>query len=359
MPGPGISAAATSVRVSVGERLGPPDLPAGLWTRYRLRWMRRRLLLRAALAGPHLAPQADRTAQIGPGTILALAVLRDEAPLLPGFLDHHRALGVGHFLIVDNGSRDGGAAFLAAQPDVSLWTTAASYRAARLGMDWLGALLLRHGHGHWCLTLDADERLVYPDHDSRPLADLTRWLQARGIEAMAAQLVDLYPKGPISAGAEDPFAAPAWFDAEGLVWAPQRRFGGIAIHGGPRRRLFFAGGDDPGPHLGKVPLVRWNRRFVYASGAHVLLPPRLNRGFDARLERPTGALLHGKFAPATLAKAQDADSRRERHRGDGARYARYYRGIAQDPDLWQPGSVRLEDWRQLERLGLIRRGDWS
>ena len=82
---------------------------------------------------------------------------------LPHFLDYYRRLGVDHFLFVDNGSDDGTAEYLAAQPDVSLWATNHSYRLARFGVDWLGWLQWRYGHGHWCLTVDADELLVYPD----------------------------------------------------------------------------------------------------------------------------------------------------------------------------------------------------
>ena len=35
--------------------------------------------------------------------------------------------------------------YLLAQPDVSLWSTDASYKAARFGMDWINHLLRRHG----------------------------------------------------------------------------------------------------------------------------------------------------------------------------------------------------------------------
>ena len=47
-------------------------------------------------------------------------------------------------------------ASLADQPDVSVWTTPDSYRAARFGMDWLTHLLGRHGHDHWVVTADPD-----------------------------------------------------------------------------------------------------------------------------------------------------------------------------------------------------------
>jgi len=92
-------------------------------------------------------------------------------------LQYYRALKVSHFLFVDNGSDDGTAEFLQSQPDVSLWRTDESYRLSRFGMDWLGWLQMRFGHGHWCLTVDADELLIYPQHDTRDLSALTQWLE--------------------------------------------------------------------------------------------------------------------------------------------------------------------------------------
>ncbi len=144
-----------------------------LWTAYALRWKRRRLLWRALRARHNLVPAKIRTAAIRPDDILAATVLRNEIDRLPYFLEHHRALGVGHFLIVDNASTDGSAAYLRDQPDVSVWQTGHGYKQSRFGMDWLTWLLSRHGHGHWCLTLDADELFIYPYWDSRDLRALT------------------------------------------------------------------------------------------------------------------------------------------------------------------------------------------
>jgi hypothetical protein len=92
----------------------------GLVQTYRLRLARKRLLLRAWRKGRELAAVVDRTARISPGQVLLFCTLRNECPRLAHFLRHYRALGVGHFLIVDNGSDDGSGAFLADQPDVSL-----------------------------------------------------------------------------------------------------------------------------------------------------------------------------------------------------------------------------------------------
>ena len=55
------------------------------------------------------------TEQIAPGDILAFVTLRNERVRLPYFLEYYRRIGVGHFLIVDNGSDDGSRDLLAGQ----------------------------------------------------------------------------------------------------------------------------------------------------------------------------------------------------------------------------------------------------
>ncbi|MEM9126291.1 MAG: glycosyltransferase family 2 protein, partial [Pseudomonadota bacterium] len=102
-----------------------------------MRWKRRRLLWRSFRSRHHLANRIDRTDQITPQDILAVSVMRNEVARLPYFLEYYRALGVDHFLVVDNGSDDGTTEVLADQPDLSFWTTDHSYRAARFGLDWL------------------------------------------------------------------------------------------------------------------------------------------------------------------------------------------------------------------------------
>ena len=332
-----------------------------LWRAYRLRLRRRRLLWCAFRSRRDLRAAADRTGMIQPADILCFATVRNEMTRLPYFLEHHRTLGIAHFLIVDNGSDDGTTDYLTAQPDVSLWTTSGSYRAARFGMDWMNWLLLRYGHGHWCLTLDADELLVYPDHTARPLPDLTRWLDARGVGMMAALMLELYPKGPLStatcAPGQDPRSALGWFDATGYDWQRQQRYDSISIRGGVRQRVFFADCPDHAPHLHKIPLIRWQRHFAYVSSTHIALPRHLNQGFDARNPHPTGALLHTKFLDVVIGKSREEKRRRE-HFTHPERYGIYYDRIIDDPDLWTPDSVALENADQLERLGLMMRGDW-
>lgn len=336
--------------------------PAGPFAAYRLRWKRRRLIWRAFRSRHALAPVADRTERIAPDDILCIAVVRNEAARLPWFLSYYRKLGVGHFLVVDNASQDGSAELLADQADLSLWSTSASYREARFGLDWANWLLMRYGHAHWCLLVDADELLVYPHCDARDLRALTGWLDARGLPALGALMLDMYPKAPLGsqriAPDADPIEALSWFDPGPYRAVRQPPMQNLWVQGGVRERVFFS--DDPrrSPTLNKLPLIRWNRRWAFVNSTHSILPARLNLSYSGPGgPGPSGALLHTKFGPPVLEKSAE-DLERRQHFHDPDSFSDYYGEIARRPTLWHEGSVRYVGWRQLEQLGLISADGW-
>lgn len=294
------------------------------------------------------------------GDILLFAVIRNEMLRLPEFLAHYRRLGIAQFLIVDNDSSDGSGALLQAKPDVSLWRTGDSYRSARFGMDWISGLLLRHGHGHWCLTVDADELLIYPDCEQRDLHALTAQLDARNQPAMGALMLELYPSGPIGQ-ADAAASAPVteqlpWFDPgpyrRTLMQPKRNRW----VQGGARDRVFFADQPQMAPTLNKLPLVRWHWRYAYLVSTHSMLPPTLNDSYDGPGDlRLSGVLLHTKFLPDILDRVKE-DTGRRQHFTDPDAHAGYYSQVRDAPVLRYPGSVRYRDLRQLVELGLMSPG---
>ncbi|MEO1139731.1 MAG: glycosyltransferase family 2 protein [Pseudomonadota bacterium] len=332
------------------------------WMAYRLRWKRRRLLLRAWRKRGQLQLIHDQTDQINPCDILCFSTVRNETVRLPYFLDHHRKLGVGHFLFVDNASDDGTQAYLTKQPDVSVWSTGHSYKLSRFGVDWLTWLQIKHGHGHWCLTLDADEILIYPHFDTRPLPALVEWLEGNGRDSFGALMLDMYPKGPLNAQdygpGDDPFEHLCWFDGGNYVMQKKPDLHNLWIQGGVRARRFFSDRPERAPTMGKTPLVKWNRRFTYVSSAHSLLPRYLNRVYDDQGgERTSGILLHTKFLNTVVWKSAEEKHRRE-HFANSDLYDAYYDALTQNPDLWCEHSTRFSSWRQLEAMGLMSKGNW-
>lgn len=304
---------------------------------------------------------ANHTSRIRKDSILGFITLRNEMSRLPHFFEHHRKLGIDHFLVVDNDSTDGSREWLLAQPDVSLWTTQASYKASRFGMNWLGWLQMRYAPGHWCLTLDADEIFIFPDYQHAGLRELTDWLTANRISSLAATMLDLYPKGPLSSAVMDegqtPLDALGWFDPEGYTYDYKPRYKHTSVRGGPRKRVFFANEPELAPHLHKAPLVFWKRHYTYASSTHLVMPNRLNNGYFEENPAPTGILLHTKFLSEIISKSVEEKQRRE-HFIRTENYLKYYDGVISDPVLWHDGSAKLEADTDFVALGLMRRGNW-
>ena len=335
----------------------------GALTSYRLRLKRKRHQIRAFRKRRELTSVQNRTAQIAPSDILVFSTLRNELVRPPYFLKYYRDLGVNHFVIVDNGSDDGSREYLAQQDDVSLWTTQASYKRAKFGVDWLNWLQRKYGHDHWCLVVDTDELLVYPFCDTRPLRALTDWLDASEIRSFGAMLMDMYPEGPIGAetyeAGQNPLEITKWFDSGNYTIQKNARYRNLWIQGGVRARVFFDDNPERAPALNKIPLVKWHRSFAYTSSTHMLLPRGLNLVYDeSGGEKASGCLLHTKFLDTFETKSKEELQRRQ-HYANSQEYRAYSTRISEDPILWCKWSEEYINWRQLEVLGLMSKGNWA
>ncbi len=334
-----------------------------LMSAYRLRLRRQYLLARAFRRRRQLTQVANRTAQVRKQPILLFSTIRNERVRLPFFLEYYRKIGVDHFLIVDNASDDDTREYLAEQPDVSLWTTGAGYKQSRFGMDWMMHLLRRYGTGNWCLTVDVDEFLVYPFCETRPLRALTDWLDSAGARSFSAMLLDMYPKGAMHAQpyreGQNPFEIAQYFDSGNYTVTRNPTFRNLWIQGGPRARVFFSDLPKKAPAMNKVPLVKWDRRYAYVSSTHMMLPRGLNLVYeDNGGEKPSGCLLHAKFLDTFAAKAEE-ELARGQHYAESHEYRAYREGIARERDLWCNWSEKYINWRQLEILGLMSKGNWA
>lgn len=328
-----------------------------------MRLRRKRRLIRAARKSFELNAKVNRTASIRSDDILLICVLRNERVRLPFFLKYYRDQGVNHFLFVDNGSDDGSLDYLLGQPDVSVWSTHASYKRSNFGVDWVNWLARKYAHGHWTLVVDTDEFFVYPFCDTRPIRALTDWLENSSIRSFSAMLLDMYPKGPIGAQpykeGQDPLEIASWFDSGNYFMSRNPRFGNLWIQGGPRARLYFRDKPAKAPALNKTPLVKWDRGYVFFSSTHMLLPRGLNQVYDEwGGEKASGILLHAKFLDTFSAKASEEIARNE-HYAASVEYKAYADKLDESPDLWCKFSEKYINWRQLEILGLMSKGNWA
>ena len=334
----------------------------GLLRSYRLRLERRRRLLRAFRKRRELQKVVNRLQDLDKDEVILFCVLRNERIRLPYFLRYYRRMGVTRFVFVENGSVDGTREYLEAQNDVSLWTTTRSYKRAKFGVDWLNWLLNRYGSGHWCLSVDIDEFLVFPHCDTRPITALTYYLEQSSLRSFGTLLLDMYSHRPFERTSygegADPFKKLNYFDSGNYTMSRNAKYGNLWIQGGPRQRVFFP--DDPAkaPALNKIPLVNWKRGYVYVSSTHSLLPRGLNLVYDEwGGEKATGCLLHAKFLNILRDKALEELERKEHYAGS-REYKAYGQTIGADTPLWTEQSQKYEGWRQLVETGLMSSGGW-
>lgn len=304
----------------------------------------------------------NNTQRIKNRNILLFATLRNEAFRIEYFLDYYRKQGVRHFFFVDNGSTDNFMELVKEQKDCSVWYTRASYKKSSFGMHWLNYLLRRYGTGHWCVTIDPDEFLVFPYSEQRNLHELTEFLDGEKRESLFCLMLDMYAKGRIADAhcnpGQNPLEITPYFDAEGYVQRQNSYYRDIFIQGGPRRRILFNMQPERAPAQNKTPLVKWRWHFSYRSSMHCLLPIRLNLAHARSHLSPTGCLLHFKFLSVLKIKAKEEMERKE-HFDDSIEYKKYNQFVEESNDeLYYSGAKKFENSEQLIQLDLMNRGQW-
>lgn len=287
--------------------------------------------------------------QPNPDEIIVFACVRNEYLRLAYFLDYYRSLGVDRFILVDNASTDGSVDFLLSEPDVHIYYTKDSYAESKCGVDWLNHLLTLHGTGHWTLTLDADELIVYPQIEDIDLRKLTQFFDQNGTQGLTTFLLDMYSKEPIKDALYKrrmPFQDVCPF----FDWNTyhKRDAKGVPVRGGPRHRLFWEGRNrkKPSPVLKKIPLVKWREGLEFEASTHTIK--------NLRLACLTGVLQHYKFFSDFYLYAEQETARKE-HWDESAQYESYWEVLREDPNLsaYFAASMKYTGSAQLIELGLI------
>ena len=290
-------------------------------------------------AGDALCPPEDRNAPI------LLCAVKNDLVRIRALFAHYRALGVGRFAMVDNGSDDGTLEFLLAQPDADVFRTDAGFGSVQKA-GWLDRAAAGYGTDRWFLWIDADELLVYPGMETRGLCALTKALEARGEYRMRTFMLDLYPDGPLMDQARrdaDFLRDSRFFDADSDDYVLEPEI--MRLSGGMRGRVFGL----PGITLSKVTLLHFGGGRMLA-GAHNIHPQHWDYTGEI-----LGALLHYKFLPRDLQKYRRIAAEGAYANGS-AEYRAYLAAFSENPQLcavWE-NSAAYRDSASLSAFPFVR-----
>ncbi len=311
--------------------------------------------LEAGLAYYQLRRVDQHAMNIKPDEVFCFFCVRNEAWRLPHFLDYYRKLGVNRFFAIDNNSNDDSLNLLSAQPDVHIWHTTADYfRQGYCGMAWVQLLVHAYAEGHWCISADADELLVYPNCEQTPLPAFCAHLEERGFRAMSGVVVEMYSDRAIRDTQYEkgkqfieicPFFDRQYYhtiEVNGGKYDNQP-----LIKGGVRQRVF---GKNAACWLSKMPLFKYSNDILLTSGCHYTSHK------PEHIALQSGAVLHFKFMAHAIPNFE--------HRlKEGEQFASGNETLAmketfdKTPDLAfydESLSVRYCDSKQLVALGILR-----
>jgi len=281
-----------------------------------------------------------------PESLAVVCLMRDAGGYVDSFIEHYRRLGAGRIVLLDNGSTDDSVERAMSYDGVAVLRCELPFRWFRTAMRRY--LVETYGDGGWVLLADVDELWDYPFSDRLMLPSFLEYLNEHSYTAVAAQMLDLFPPGPVNgwpdAGPELVEAAKS-FDLSDVrrqelpAAARRNQFAGEAppcFDGGLRMRAFSAD-----PLLTKFPLTRREAgRGPHVENAHFVS--------GASVADVTSVLLHYKFDKRFRERTDEA-VRRKNYYGGSSEYRRYQQALVQQPALSLDGAA-AEQYRGTEQL---------
>ena len=192
--------------------------------------------------------------------LLVISVVRNGELYIRSFLDHYSAMGVRHFVFLDNESTDRTVEMLCAHQDVTVLQTNAPYQKYENTMKRY--LAERFSPGKWNLCADIDELFDYPFSKRLSLRDFLGYLNNNNYTAVVAQMLDMFsdvPLNKLDSKTDDILKEKYVYhdisdiEKEDYLWS-KRSNPAIKMHWGGIRKMVF--GTNNG--LTKSPLVLMN-----------------------------------------------------------------------------------------------------
>ena len=299
------------------------------------------------------------------GRIFVFCMVYNEEWFLPHFLDHHRRLGVDHFVFYDDLSTDRTREMLLAQDDCTVvMPTAEPGEKIQHGV-WLQKRVGTEvpeleGPGKWGITLDADELMILPTRFST-IGEVVGYLDRKNLKCALAPMVDFYPQRLADRFYDPlpPIKGCPWFDRDpGFQRIPGRR-GPQMIPSGVRVRLLrLLASQHPEKmkeiygdkayryaKLWKVPIVKTGEGIVRTTAHNLNIEPPT----DIQL-----AIAHFKFYPRMDERIDEAFGRNGHFQG-GVEY-KFLKAVLElfpEQPLVGSRSVEYLSPEDLERAGLM------
>jgi hypothetical protein len=99
---------------------------------------------------------------IDDNSMILICVFRDENILLEYFMSYYKKIGITHFIMIDNGSKDGGFEYIKElDGNIMLFQTKEPFKNNKV--SWINNILNNYCKNKWCLVVDIDE-LIYTDN---------------------------------------------------------------------------------------------------------------------------------------------------------------------------------------------------
>jgi len=254
-------------------------------------------------------------------------------------VEHHRKIGIKHFIYIDNISTDGTFEWLKEQDDVTLYKVETSFNA-RTKAGWWHLAIKQEGYDKWYLILDSDELFAYPGMETISIQKYINFLEKKQMTAIATPMVDMYSKGNIFTtevieNIEDEYC---FFDA---VYYVRSGYINKFYFGGPRFRTFSMKNQ-----LVKYSLLKMQRNMIFNT--NMIFP--FHKNFEAKV---AAFLLHYKFLPNDMQKYIEIAEKGNYWQGS-KEYKTYIEFYKQNPNLsfYYSDSQKLNSSMDLLKINI-------
>jgi len=265
---------------------------------------------------------------------VAIIVCQNEFSYLEQSLEHHRSIGIEHFIYIDNGSNDGSLEFMLSQQDISVFITTQPYKDHRFGVSWIEAALSNFCIGKWVLVIDSDELFVYDDFENHSIKSLTSYADNNGYDSFLAPMIDMYGKDTLYSTdlhSDTPYKICNYFDNISTMNILEKNsFGPYSnsqvYYAGLRARIFgnYNRAPDPSYLNQKYCLFKYKPTHRFIEGLHFM--------YNHKLAPIRASILHFKYHSSFYEKVVEQIESGQ-HWNGSQEYKRYLNKLKEDKNL--------------------------